>query len=46
VPCSGESVRAFQPNSGVVVLPRRIMPPARSLSTTAALSSAAVSSVE
>src|SRR3979409_2787577 len=42
VPCSGESVSAFQPNSGVAVLPSRTMPAACSLSTAGAFSVAAV----
>ena len=45
VPCRGESVSAFQPNSGVVVLPSRTMPAACSLSTAGAFSAAGVSSV-
>ena len=45
VPCNGESVSAFQPNSGVVVLPSRTTPAARNLSTTGAFSAAFVSSV-
>src|SRR5476651_194890 len=46
VPCSGESVSAFQPNSGVVVLPRNTNPAARKRPVTAASSVAGVSSVE
>jgi hypothetical protein len=45
VPCSGESVSAFQPNSGVVVLPRKTRPAARKRPVTAASSAAGVSSV-
>ena len=45
VPCSGKSVSAFQPNSGVVVLPSTTMPACCSRSTTGAFSAAAVSSV-
>jgi hypothetical protein len=45
VPCRGESVRAFQPNSGVVVLPTRTRPAAWKRSTIGAFSTAAVSSV-
>src|ERR1044072_6507379 len=45
VPCSGESVRAFQPNSGVVVLPRRTSPAAWKRPTMGALSAAAGSAV-
>ena len=44
-PCKGESVSAFQPNSGVVVLPSSTAPPRSSRSTTGALSSAGASSV-
>jgi hypothetical protein len=46
VPCSGESVSAFQPNSGVVVLPISGRPALRKRSVTAASSAAGVSSVE
>ncbi len=45
VPCKGESVRAFQPNSGVADLPMMTRPAARNRSTTGALSPAGVSSV-
>ena len=41
VPCRGESVRAFQPNSEVVVLPRRTRPAAWKRSTMGAFSTAA-----
>src|SRR5437763_16252592 len=40
-PESGESVTAFQPNSGVVVLPKYTAPAARSLATTGESSSQA-----
>src|SRR5262249_111436 len=42
VPCRGESVSAFQPNSGVVLLPMMTMPAARKRSTTGAFSLAGV----
>src|SRR5258708_2690499 len=45
VPCSGESVSAFQPNSGVVLLPRIAMPAARKRPTIGASSLTGVSSV-
>jgi hypothetical protein len=45
MPCSGESVSAFQPNSGVVVLPRITMPAARKRPTIGAPSATGVSSV-
>src|SRR5947207_15409319 len=45
VPCKGESVSAFQPNSGVVLLPMIGMPAARRRPTTGASSAAGVSSV-
>src|SRR5690242_15148343 len=45
VPCNGESVSAFQPNSGVVLLPRIGRPAARRRATTGASSGAGVSSV-
>ena len=45
VPCNGESVSAFQPNSGVVLLPMIGMPAARRRAAIGASSSAGVSSV-
>ena len=45
VPCRGESVSAFHPNSGVVLLPMMIAPAEKNLSTTGAFSFAGVSSV-
>src|SRR4051794_18888535 len=44
-PCSGESVSAFHPNSGVVLLPRIDRPASRKRATTGASSDAGVSSV-
>ena len=45
VPCNGELVSAFQPNSGVVLLPMIGMPAARRRPTIGASSAAGVSSV-
>src|SRR5215469_9733273 len=46
VPWSGESVSAFQPNSGVVLLPRIARPAARNRAADGESSATGVSSVE
>ena len=45
MPLSGPSVSAFQPNSGVVVSPRKVMPAARMRATAGASAGQSVSGV-